>query len=62
VSNDQSQTIAVDWRSILVRYMKAVMDDDPVVGERCLTSVSWAPEWTDPEATALAVVYEEASK
>lgn len=54
-------TAKVDWRSVLVRYVRAVMDDDLTVGDRCLVpSSAFAPEWTEVEAKALKEVHREA--
>lgn len=51
---------AIDWRSILVRYANAVMDDDICVGSRCLTDPDWCPEWTDAERRAVAAIRHDA--
>lgn len=53
-------TESVDWRSIFVRYARAVLDDDIVVGDRCLTDPDWCPPWTDAERKAVALVRREA--
>lgn len=58
--HDPNTTEPVDWRSILVRYVEAVMDDDICVGDRCLTDPAWCPEWTDTERNALALIRQEA--
>lgn len=51
----------IDWRSILVRYMRAVMDHDLIVGDSCLVPNSaWSPEWSDAEVKALVAVHREA--
>jgi hypothetical protein len=44
-----------------VRYMRAVIDDDFTIGERCCTAGGpWSPDWTEEETKALNSVYDEA--
>lgn len=53
--------MAVDWRSMFLRYVQTVYDDDPVVGIRCLTT-GWCPNWTAEEKIEIEKIWSEINK